>query len=199
LGYVCFSGKLKSESNLQPGPCLASLENTVKLKIEFSLTVKLATQPVKSFQPSFYLQFISVFPHSSHTPLTQFEYSTQSSPQLIPPSSCETTTSPSSTPHIDERERERASVVCQWQFELHCTLRRAASPFSPPYWWVFSPFLLHLTQPNLQPLQARLELCMYLIYKAITLPHIGEALPSSNISDLLFENVFVQACSICME
>ena len=41
LGCVCFSGKLKSENILHLGLCLAPLENKVKLKIEFNLTVNI--------------------------------------------------------------------------------------------------------------------------------------------------------------
>jgi len=105
LGCVYFSGKLKSKNNLHQGLCLAPLENTVKLKIEFSLTVKLATQPVKSFQSSFYLQLISVFPHPSHSPLTQSEYS---------PLTIYSKQNLSSTPdpkHQREKEKEKASAI----------------------------------------------------------------------------------------
>ena len=55
LGFVCFGGKLKSKNILHPGPCLATPENKVKLKIEFSLIVKNLCQPVKSFPFPFYL------------------------------------------------------------------------------------------------------------------------------------------------
>ena len=87
---ACFSAKLKSEDILHPGLCLAPLENIVKLKIEFSLTVKYPSQPVKSFQFSFYLQVVFGFSHSSHT---RFEYHSKLT----------------STPaHAPTRERQRA-------------------------------------------------------------------------------------------
>ena len=108
LGCVFLSGKLKSKNNLHPGMCLAPLENAVKLRIEFSLTVKLATQLVESFQPSFYLQLIFVFPHPSHTSLTWSEYSTFTihskqnlSSFLNPMHQC-----------VCVRERERESFNC---------------------------------------------------------------------------------------
>ena len=102
-------------------------------------------------------------------------------------------------PHAPTRERER-------ELQLLADASLSSTPHSneqcrrfPLRTGEFLPFLLHLTQPHLRPLQAHLELCMYPIHRAISLLYAGEALPSSNVSDLLFENVFMQACSVCME
>ena len=128
LGCVCFIGKLKSENTLHLGPCLVPLENTIKLKIKFSLIIKYTSQAVNSFQDSFYLQLVSIIFHSSHTPQTVW----------IPLQA-----HLNSTPCTNEREKE-----------LHPTFRRAASSFSPLRQWVFSLFFSYLTQPHLHPPRA---------------------------------------------
>ena len=71
--------------------------------------------------------------------------------------------------------------------QLHPTLRQRSdihphSDTAPPYTptlvrWVFSLFFSSLTF-------AHFELCMYPIYQGKNLPHAGEAIPTSNISDL---------------
>ena len=69
---------------------MASLENKVKLKIEFSLTVKYPCQLVKSFSFPVYLQMPSGITHSSHTHQPHFSsspYTNLNSTHIPTPSS----------------------------------------------------------------------------------------------------------------
>ena len=103
---------------------MAPLENTIKLKIEFSLIIKYTSQAVNSFQDSFYLQLVSIIFHSSHTPQTV----------QIPLQA-----HLNSTPRTNERERERAPP--------HISSRSAV--VFPSASVSFLPFLLlsHSTSP----------------------------------------------------
>ena len=70
IGCVCFWCKWFPKNILHPGPCLAPLENKVKLKIKFSLTEKSLPTPKIIFVPILPLNAFrnySLLTHSSHT------------------------------------------------------------------------------------------------------------------------------------
>ena len=174
--------------------------NQTENRIQFNHKIGYTTRKIIStlILPSIHFRISSLLTRSSHTvrilQSTIHSKLTLAYPSLLTRSHHQSKLHPT---HRQERERE---------LQLLADASLSSTPHSneqcrrfPLRTGEFLPFLLHLTQAHLRPLQAHLELCMYPIHRAISLLYAGEALPSSNVSDLLFENVFMQACSVCME
>ena len=81
--------------------------------------------------------------------------------------------SSSSTPQL----HPHAPTIERLSSTPHFVERLTSTHTPTPVRWVFSLFFSSLTF-------AHFELCMYPIYQGKNLPHAGEAIPTSNISDL---------------
>ena len=148
-------------------------------RIQFDCKIGYITRKIIStlILPLIHFHISSLLTLSSHTVwilhLTIHSKLTSTHPSLLTRSHRQSKLHPT---HQWERERESFSCSPTPVWAPPHTLTSNATIF-PSTLVSFLTFLLCLGQPHL-------ELCMYPIHKAITLPYAGEALPSSNISDL---------------
>ena len=80
-------------------------------------------------------------------------------------------------PRTDDRETQLHPTLCP-RFNVHPHSNAAPPQTLTPVWRVFSLFFSSLTS-------AHFKLCMYPIHQGKNLPHVGEAIPTSNVFDLL--------------